>query len=74
MTSNSLPAMLHATLNPLNAIQDDLQAALELARTMKLSRPYLNTIKGAIADIAAAWDNLNHIATTLDPDRGTHKL
>lgn len=62
--------MLDATLDPLISIREDLQAAFELAIRMKLSRPYLDTIEGAIANLAAAWDNMNDIATTLDPTRG----
>ncbi len=73
MTSDSLPAMLDAVLDPLNAIQETVQAALLLATRNKLPRPFLHTIAAAIHDLEHTWETLNEIATTLDPDRGKPK-
>ncbi|MBA7572249.1 hypothetical protein ES708_14025 [subsurface metagenome] len=69
MTANTVPAILDSVLDPLNAIQEDVQAALLLAQQNKLPRPFLQTIQAAITDIERTWETLNEICTTLDPDR-----
>ncbi|GAI87131.1 unnamed protein product [marine sediment metagenome] len=70
MTPNTVPRILDAILDPLASIQEQVQAALDLARQNKLPRPFLDTIQGAVANLDITWEALNEIATTLDPDRG----
>ncbi len=70
MTSQTVPAILNAILDPLSSIQEQVQAALELAQQNKLPRPFLDTIQGAVANLDITWEALNDICTTLDPDRG----
>jgi len=65
----TVPAILDGILDPLNAIQEDVQAALLLAQLNKLPGPFIDTIKGAIHDLERTWQTLNEICTTLDPDR-----
>lgn len=74
MTEPTLSAKLDALLDPLNSIQHDLEAALALARRMHLPGSYIATIGNAIIDVAGVWENMNDIATVLDPQRGTLKL
>ncbi|MBA7639364.1 hypothetical protein ES703_47022 [subsurface metagenome] len=66
----TVPAILDAVLDPLSSIQEQVQAALELARRNKLPGPFIDTIKAAVTRLDDAWDELNEIATALDPDRG----
>ena len=70
MTANTVPAILDGLLDPLNAIQEDVQAALLLAQLNKLPGPFIDTIKVAILDLERTWETLNEIVTSLDPDRG----
>ena len=69
MTSQTVPAILDGVLDPLNAIQEDVQAALQLARRNKLPAAFINTIKWSADTLAATWQGLNEIVTVLDPDR-----
>ena len=70
----SLPAMLDATLEPLAAVQTQVEAALFLAQQYKLPGPFIETIKAAVTRLDDTWDELNEIATTLDPDRAIPEL
>jgi len=74
MTSDTVPAILDAVLDPLTSIQEQVQAALELAQRNKLPGPFIETIKAAVTRLDDAWDELNEIATALDPDRATPEL
>ncbi len=74
MTSNSVPAILDAVLDPLASIQEQVQAALELAQRNKLPGPFIETIKASITRLDDTWDELNEIATALDPDRAIPQL
>ncbi len=71
MTTNTVSGILDAVLDPLSSIQEQVQAALELAQQNKLPGPFIETIKAAVTRLDDTWDELNEIATTLDPDRAT---
>ena len=64
-----MPAILDAVLDPLSSIQEQVQAALELARRNKLPAAFIDTIDAAVTRLDDAWDELNEICTTLNPDR-----
>jgi len=70
MTNQTVPAILDGVLDPLNAIQEDVQAALLLAKLNKLPRPFIDTIAASAGALEGIWETLNDICTTLDPDRG----
>ncbi len=74
MTSNSISGILAAVLDPLASIQEQVQVALELAHQNKLPGPFIQTIKAAVTRLDDTWDELNEIATTLDPDRAIPEL
>ncbi len=74
MTTNDVPAILDQILDPLNNIQEQVQAALLLAQRNHLPRPFLHTIQAAIHDLEHTWETLNEICTTLDPNRGKSQL
>ncbi|GAI81850.1 unnamed protein product, partial [marine sediment metagenome] len=44
MTPNTVPGILDAILDPLASIQEQVQAALDLARQNKLPGPFIDTI------------------------------
>lgn len=70
MTTNTVPAMLDAVLDPLNDLQEQVQAALLLAQRNRLPPAFVDTIKAAVANIEHTWETLNEIVTALDPNRG----
>ncbi|MBA7569740.1 hypothetical protein ES708_11481 [subsurface metagenome] len=74
MTSDSVSAKLDAVLDPLAAIQAQVEAALFLAQQYKLPGPFIQTIKAAVTRLDDTWDELNEIATALDPDRAIPEL
>ncbi|MBA7581822.1 hypothetical protein ES708_23733 [subsurface metagenome] len=69
MTSNTVPALLHAALDPLVSITAQVEAALELAHRMKLPSAFIYTIKDSAAALDGIHDTLLDIAVALDPDR-----
>lgn len=73
MTSNSLPAMLDAVLDPLASIQEQVQAAAALARRMKLPAPFIVSIEVSAAALDGIHHNLLDIAVVLDPDLAKHQ-
>ncbi|MBA7615770.1 hypothetical protein ES703_23056 [subsurface metagenome] len=64
----SVPAMLDAVLQPLAAIQTQVEAALFLAQQYKLPGPFIETIQGAVANLDMTSETLKEIVTTLDPN------
>lgn len=74
MTPNDVPAILDQILDPLNNIQEQVHAALLLARRNKLPGPFLDTIQAAVHDLEHTWETLNEICTALDPDRDKSQL
>lgn len=67
MTANTVPAMLDAVLDPLHALTEQVEAALDLARRNKLPAPFIQTIKASVASLDGIADTLTDIATALDP-------
>jgi len=74
MTTNSVSRILDAVLDPLATLQTQVEAALFLAQQYKLPGPFIETIKAAATRLDDTWDELNEIATALDPDRATPEL
>jgi len=73
MTNETISAMIDAALDPLNAVQEQIQAALVQAHQYDFPRPFLRTIQGAVANLELTWETLNETATALDPHRGQPK-
>jgi len=68
MTTNTVPAILDAILDPLNSITKQVEAALALARRNKLPGSFIDTITNSVAFLDDAHDSLLEIATALDPN------
>ena len=66
----TVPAMLDAVLDPLVSITEQVEAAVELARRMKLPGAFIHTIKASATALDGIHDTLLDIAVALDPDRG----
>ncbi len=73
MTSNTVPAILDAVLDPLVSLSKQVDAALELAKRNELPAPFIRTIRAAINRLDDAHDALLEIATTLDPNLAKHQ-
>ena len=67
MTSQTVPAILDAILDPLVSISEQVDAALKLAKRNELPPPFIRTIRAAINRLDDAHDALLEIATALDP-------
>jgi len=74
MTSNTVSRLLDAVLDPLATLQAQVDAALALAQGYNLPGPFIQTIKTALTRLDDTWDELNEIATALNPDRATPEL